>query len=374
MKRVLSVFTVAFIWLSAPAAGQILLPPGRGLSAPSAHILDAPDTCSEEHLPNGHLKWTPRAPLSSPRYALAAATAPDGSIFAIGGADGASSSAVVEVYRPTSKQWSVAPSLPRPRYRLAAATGGDGRIYAIGGSDPGGEGAFLSSVLALTPGADQWVPVAAMSVGRQLLAATAGADGRIFAVGGHNGRALNLLEIYDPARDQWTTGAPMLTPRYEMGVALGGDGRIYAIGGCGDGFFNVFDSVEAYSPATDVWEPVAPLPSRRCLVDAAAGPDGRIYAIGGCELVTDAAGNPVDCVISQQVDVYSPQMNVWQTLSPTADAHWEGAATARGTRIFAIGGHTEAVESARVPHRESRTFLGPEASSAWTCRRALSSP
>jgi N-acetylneuraminic acid mutarotase len=145
------------------------------------------------------------------------------------------------VYRPKAKQWSSAPSLPSPRYRLAAATGGDGRIYAIGGSDPGGEGAFLGSVLALTPSADQWVSVAAMSVRRQLLAATTDTDGRIYAVGGHNGSSLNILEIYNPASNRWTTGAPIPTPRNGMGVALGGDGRIYAIGGCGDGVLNILD-------------------------------------------------------------------------------------------------------------------------------------
>ena len=186
-----------------------------------------------------------------------------------------------------------------------------------------------------------------MAVGRQLLAAATGADGRIYAVGGHNLGALNLLEIYDPARNQWTLGAPMPTPRYDMGVALGGDGRIYAIGGSGDGVFNVLDVVEAYSPATNSWTTVAPLPSRRALVDAAAGPDGRIYAIGGCELVTDAAGN-LDCVDSKRVDVYSPQANVWETLSPTIVAHREGAATTDGKRIFAIGGHTDVVEIATL--------------------------
>jgi N-acetylneuraminic acid mutarotase len=331
-------FAVTFIWLYTPAAGQIPLPDGGDLTAPAAHIPDAPDTFSEADLPGGDLTWKLLAPLSIPRYALAAAAAPDGSIFVIGGADVEVPEvlAVVEVYRPGSNQWRAAPSLPRPRARLAAATGGDGRIYAIGGWGDG----LLNSVLALTPGADRWVAVAPMSVGRQLLGATAGADGRIYVVGGHNnlGGALNLLEIYDPARDQWTPGAPMPTPRYGMGVALGGDGRIYAIGGVG-----ADDVVEAYSPATDSWATVAPLPSRRPLLSAVAGPDERIYVLGGCEFV---AGNS-DCIYTRRVDVYSPQTNVWQTLSPTITAHREGAATTDGKSIFAIGGSaTDVVESA----------------------------
>nr|WP_269639949.1 kelch repeat-containing protein [Micromonospora chokoriensis] len=257
----------------------------------------------------------------------------------------------MEVYTPRTRQWKAGPSLPRPRLRLAAATGGDGRVYAIGGSSPGAEGAFLSSVFALTPGDDHWVPVAPMPTERQLLAATAGADGRVYAVGGHRRNSLATLEIYDPRVDRWTTGASMPTPRYDMGVASGPDGRIYAIGGCGDGDTNALNVVEAYSPAIDSWTTLAPLPSRRCLVDATTGPDGRIYAIGGCELVTDPTGVPVDCVDTTRVDVYSPNTGIWETVTGTTAAHREGAAVTSGRRIFAISGHTSAVESARATAR-----------------------
>ncbi|MBO4164714.1 Kelch repeat-containing protein [Micromonospora antibiotica] len=297
------------------------------------------------------LRWRADDALSSSRFALAAATAPDGSIFAIGGADAASVTTVVEVYTPRTRRWRAGPSLPRPRYRHAAATGGDGRVYAIGGSSPGAEGAFLSSVLALTPGDDQWVPVASMPSGRQLLAATAGTDGRVYAVGGERHGSLSTLEVYEPTVDRWTTAASMPTPRNEMGVTGGPDGRIYAIGGCGDGVLNVLDVVEAYSPTTDTWATLAPLPSRRCLVDATTGPDGRIYATGGCELVTDPSGRPVDCVDTTRVDAYSPDTGTWATVTGTTTAHREGAAVTSGRRIFAIGGHTAGVESARVTAR-----------------------
>ena len=85
------------------------------------------------------------------------------------------------------------------------------------------------------------------------------------------------------------------------------------------------------------------------LVDATTGADGRIYAIGGCELVTDAVGNPVDCVDSKRVDAYSPRTKTWRTLDNSHAVHREGAAVTSGKRIFAIGGHTDAVESARWP-------------------------
>ncbi|TDB81562.1 kelch repeat-containing protein [Micromonospora sp. KC721] len=295
------------------------------------------------------VEWRAEDPLSSPRYALAAATAPDGSIFAIGGSDN-SKTGVVEVYSPRTRQWKAGPSLPHWRYRHAAATGGDGRIYAIGGGSPGGEGVFLRSVLALTPGDDHWVPVAPMPTGRQLLAAAAGTDGRIYAVGGRYYDVLATLEIYDPTVDRWATGAPMPAPRYGMGVAGGPDGRIYAIGGQGARVGSILDVVEAYSPATGAWTTLAPLPRPRAGVEATTGPDGRIYVIGGCELDLEAPPGE-QCVFTTRVDVYSPDTDTWETVTGTTIAHSEGAVVTSGRRIYAIGGHTAAVESMRVTAR-----------------------
>ena len=308
-----------------------------------------PDTRAKEL----KLNWKPEDDLPSSRYALAAATAPDGSIFVIGGAVGASTVNTVDVYSPHGNRWVSGPALPHPRYRHAAATGGDGRIYAIGGGDPGGVGAFLSSVVALTPGSQQWVSVAGMPTGRQLPGATTGSDGRIYVVGGHNfvggiENVLDVLEIYDPATNQWAQGAPMPTARYDVAVATADDGRIYAIGGLAGGGLHPLDVVEAYSPATNSWAAVAPIHAPlRALADAVTGPDGRVYLCGGCELVTDADGNPVDCADSRRVDAYSPATNSWETVEPTIAVHREGAATASGTRLYAISGHTSAVESAK---------------------------
>jgi N-acetylneuraminic acid mutarotase len=304
-------------------------------------------------LPN--VTWKREDSLSAARYALAAASTRDGSIYAIGGAEsgaeGDHAVGTVEIYARNGRTWRPGPTLPRGGSRLAAATGGDGRIYAIGGINSAG---FTDFAYALTPGDDQWVAVAPMPTARQLLGAATGRDGRIYALGGHNLQlspetdgALDILEIYDPASNTWTAGAPLPTARYDAGAATGSDGRIYAIGGLGGGVYNALDVVEAYSPATNTWTTVAPLPSRRALVDAVAGPDGLIYAIGGCELVFDAAGNPIDCADSTRVDVYSPATNRWRTVRGTSVVHREGAVARSGQRLFAIGGHTDVVESTR---------------------------
>jgi hypothetical protein len=72
----------------------------------------------------------------------------------------------------------------------------------------------------------------------------------------------------------------------------------------------------------------------------------------GCELVTVAGGNPVDCVDSKRVDVYSPRTKTWRTLDNTHAVHREGAAVTRGKRIL---------QSVDTPTRSSPpAFISPQ--------------
>jgi N-acetylneuraminic acid mutarotase len=89
-------------------------------------------------------RWTRLAPMPTARAELAAVTAPDGRIYAIGGAtypDPHNTTfgppkplGTVEIYDPRTNRWSTGPSLRVPRWGLGAALGPDGKIYAIGGS------------------------------------------------------------------------------------------------------------------------------------------------------------------------------------------------------------------------------------------------
>ena len=89
-----------------------------------------------------------------------------------------------------------------------------------------------------------------MPTPRRWLAATAGADGRIYALGGfQNSGLLATVEAYTPSTDTWATLASMSTSREWPAAATGADGRIYAVGGT-DGLLNVLASatMEAYTP------------------------------------------------------------------------------------------------------------------------------
>jgi len=77
-------------------------------------------------------RWSRKADMPTPRYALAVA-AVNGKIYAIGG-QGAHFTplATVEIYDPVTDTWSTGTDMPTARSSLAAAAL-NGKIYAIGG-------------------------------------------------------------------------------------------------------------------------------------------------------------------------------------------------------------------------------------------------
>src|SRR5260370_39847695 len=89
---------------------------------------------------------------------------------------------------------------------------------------------------------------------------------------------LATVEAYDPCRTSWPTVAPMPTARHLLAAVAGPDGRIYAIGGEKSG--SVLNTVEAYDPVRNSWSTVAPMHNARHGLAAAAGPHGRLYALG----------------------------------------------------------------------------------------------
>ncbi len=224
--------------------------------------------------------WVARAPLPDGREYLSTATGTDGTLYAIGGYNGAANpQSAVYALAPGASSWHAVAPLPLGfgdgRAYAAAATGLDGTIYLIGGVDH-----FLaaqSSVFAYTPATNSWRSVTSLpGGGRADLAAATGADGTIYALGGWSGQIgsssnrqqySNTVFAYHPATDSWSQVAALPAARYGLAAATGADGTIYALGGANAGFA-AQSSVFAYTPATDSWRSVASLPGAR--VDLAA--------------------------------------------------------------------------------------------------------
>jgi Kelch motif len=104
--------------------------------------------------------WTSGPPLPSPRTGLGAAVGPDGRIYAIGGNDdtGTTSASLFSLDPATpAAGWAQGDLMSTERALLGVATGPDGLVYAIGGYNTGTNSA-LDTVEAFNPyGLDQSV-------------------------------------------------------------------------------------------------------------------------------------------------------------------------------------------------------------------------
>ncbi len=102
----------------------------------------------------------------------------------------------VEAYDPKTNKWTPRAPMPTPRQLLSATLGADGRIYVIGGSRSlAGEGTDVVEIY--DPATDRWSDGPPLRTARKSHASTMTPDGRIWVTGGvgANCGALNPLQV-----------------------------------------------------------------------------------------------------------------------------------------------------------------------------------
>lgn len=236
--------------------------------------------------PRGN-SWSMGATMPFAVEGNAAVTLPDGRIMVMGGGTGChvtqqcTTYKTVEVYDPKLHSWCLLAPMRTSHYRFPAVLGPDGRVYAIGGWD-GREA--VATVEAYNIRANTWTTVvslpqaeesAAAVVIRHRIAVVGGFDGRSAASGA--GTFYNNLFVYDGKK--WESGSPMPTPRAQLAAAVGPQGLIFAIGGYTPRRY--LSTVEAYNPQSDTWSNKSPLPKAVAIFSAATTADGHIYTLGG---------------------------------------------------------------------------------------------
>jgi N-acetylneuraminic acid mutarotase len=152
-------------------------------------------------------------------------------IYAIGGANNATTFATMEEYNPSTNTWATKAPMPTGRTQLAVGVvnvGGSDKIYAIGGL---ANGINLTTVEEYDPGTNTWTTKVPMPTGRRALAVGV-VGGKIYAIGGSGDVCVHCatVEEYDPATNTWTTKTPMPTGRYGLAVGVVGS-KIYVVGG-----------------------------------------------------------------------------------------------------------------------------------------------
>jgi hypothetical protein len=188
------------------------------------------------------------APLPTARGAFGAVTGSDGLIYVIGGQDANNPFlAAVDAYDPAGDTWITKAPLNTPRRLMGAVAAPDGLIYAIGG---GGAQGALSSVETFDIATNTWtVSPHPLPAATCLLGAAVDSNGRIYAIGGFRANSQYAADVYsyDPAAPGWAKRPPLLIGRAGLAADAGPDGLVYAIGGNAYPSGAVFTDVEAYT-------------------------------------------------------------------------------------------------------------------------------
>ncbi|CAN5851074.1 hypothetical protein BH11MYX4_BH11MYX4_26720 [soil metagenome] len=221
--------------------------------------------------------------------------------------------------------WTTVASLTVSRAQHGLAADAEGRVYAIGGHNGTATVSDTAqfSVEAFTPSTNIWTK-RADTASRHLQFGAAGLDGLIYAVG------YTALEAYTPATNTWTNLPNLPATRYLPAIVAAKNG-IYIIGGSPTTVG--VNTVYVFTPSTSTYTNVAPMPTARYNLAGAVATDGRIFAMGGL------AGGPASSRLAT-VEAYTPSTNTWAPAAslPTARTGL-AAATGMDGRIYAIGGY-----------------------------------
>ncbi|XP_033942829.1 kelch-like protein 21 [Pseudochaenichthys georgianus] len=258
---------------------------------------------------------------------------------------------------------------PCHRMRPRASTGLAEILVVVGGCDQDCD--ELVTVDCYNPQTGQWRYLAEFPdhLGGGYSIAALGND--MYVTGGSDGsRLYDGVWRYKSSVNEWTEAAPMLKPReYHSSVVV--KGQLYVVAS---------DSTERYDHALDCWEALPPMlhPMDNCSTTTCSG---RLYAIGsltGDETMAiqsyDAESNRWTLVScgqmppwsftpktvtlksliyfirddSAEVDVYNPQKNEWDKISPMTQVHVGGSVSALGGKLYVSGGYDNTFELSDV--------------------------
>ena len=289
-------------------------------------------SCSQAgNIPSFRLdeSFTKAKVLPQTRFGLAAVNVA-GDIYLIGGAESRGTLSNIDRYDHHAGTLTTLTTSIMPRRYHAAEAAGD-IIYIISGMTPimTSEGPRLTwthaveaynistgQVRALSP-----IPAARRYIGSAIY------KGKIYVMGGSAARPgepkmryFDNVQIYDIANNRWSRGQRMPTAR-DCKVVLWA-GKIYAVGGY-DG--RALSAFEVYDIETDTWEVYPDVPFRASAYSCAAL-DGKLYFFG-------------DYLDMKRVAQYDIASGEWTLLRTNFTASRHTAASVMDDKIVVIGGN-----------------------------------
>jgi len=194
-------------------------------------------------------EWTATGSLATGRRAAHAIRLTDGRVLVEGGLVVDTPTRSAEVYDPDTGMWSATGSLATQRYNHTATLLEDGRVLAAGGTSTALYPTALSSIELYDPSTGQWTAGDSLATARHTHSATLLPDGQVLVAGGLDADVSPLAsaELYDPVSDTWSATGSLNATRGSHTATLLVTGRVLAAGGLGtEGYLS---SAELYLAA-----------------------------------------------------------------------------------------------------------------------------
>jgi N-acetylneuraminic acid mutarotase len=224
--------------------------------------------------------WAATGSLAAGREAFAAVRLANGKVLVAGGVTtGGGVLASAELFNPTKNTWSPAGSLAVARYAHTATLLADGKVLVTGGCSASGCSTTTAVSELYNPTTNKWSATGSLNAARAYHAAVPLNSGAVLAIGGYINGAAQSTELYDPTAGTWSTGPSTNQPRYQSATAKLLDGKVLVTGGVITKY--PLSSAEIYDPVANNWTLTGGMTAGRYGHTATLLPDGTVVLSGG---------------------------------------------------------------------------------------------
>lgn len=241
--------------------------------------------------------------------------------------------------------WKSAFPLPHPTQEMYADVWNE-RIYTLGGLSNKAQ-IVLDSFLEYDPIAGSWKKLANLPEARHHISISV-VDDELYGIGGFTGpfphwQAQDTIFIYDFNSKSWTKGPSLPKPLGEQASVVI-DNKIFVIGGRyrqaknASQFSEHIDTsnLSIFDTKTKKWSSGPDAPTARNS-HAAVAIDNKIFVVGGRQYVQLEDGTRANVNVAI-LEVYNPQTQHWQALSPMPKATGGISAATHGGKLYVFGG------------------------------------
>lgn len=235
---------------------------------------------------------------------------------------------------------------------LSDPSGGN-KVLLVGGTTDGiaAAGTAQTAVYLYTPGSvnnnGSWAATGSLTTARSAFALVQRSDGKVMAIGGYSGSALNSVEAYTPSLKTWAAAGSLNIARIQAeGIQLNTTDVLVVGGRSGSptkldyttvatDITNVLDTCELYNISGNTWTIVGNMTYARVGHKLFLLDNGSVLAIGGVGY-NPTQGSTAGYLNS--TEIYDPTLKLW-TPGPTMNVAraWFGAGRI-GNFIYVMGG------------------------------------